>query len=322
MTDQPYQDLPATARETRQFFKLFADIAARSDIPPAAKVLHAIIADHVASKGFDTPGTRLLSRESGLDRTTVNASVSRLEETGLLTVERTGNGRRNRYRTGGEIQPAGNSIRSENPTGGKSQPAAEGKSSRKRPENPTTSRQTLSRQSPQPPKGGEAGDLLLQVTGRAEAAYREVFGTGLPAKWKRRIEKECRDGDGHALDSIDAAAIRGGQSMARAAKGTFGFAWVQRMLADRAAVAVRSAGRTTAETPEAKATREQLEADRQRRDKELSSAMQAHFDGLPKAEREKYLAAVARKTKRPDLLTAFARAEAWRDIQTKNSGRA
>ena len=70
-----------------------------------------------------------------------------------------------------------------------------------------------------------------------ESAYREVFGNGLPARWRRRIETECTKGDGHALEAITAGTIRGGQAAAHAAKKTFGPGWVFRFAADQAATA-------------------------------------------------------------------------------------
>lgn len=101
----------------------------RADISSSAKVLLAIIVDHIGNNSRSWPGTRLLSRESGLDRTTVLACIAKLEEVGLLTVERTGNGKRNYYRLpGGETPPVGKSNQSENPTdtGSKTPPEAVG----------------------------------------------------------------------------------------------------------------------------------------------------------------------------------------------------
>lgn len=108
---------------TERFYKLPQDVAARRDLPPAAKVLHAVIGDHMGANGCAWPGTRKLAEETGQNRGTVLRSTERLEAAGLLTVDRRGNGRVNHYRlarqSGRGTQPVGKPDRwwSENPTG-------------------------------------------------------------------------------------------------------------------------------------------------------------------------------------------------------------
>ncbi len=91
-----------------KFFKLYQALARRKDLTSSAKIVYAVIADHIGQNPDGYPGTRKLADETGLTRYTVMAAISRLEATGLLQVKRK-NRTRNRYvlpsETGGKIQP-------------------------------------------------------------------------------------------------------------------------------------------------------------------------------------------------------------------------
>ena len=81
-----------------RFYKLPRDLAARKDIPLAAKVVYAIIGDHIGKNGHAWPGVRRLGDMAGIGRNAVMRAVAKLEESGLLAVERRGNGQANHYR--------------------------------------------------------------------------------------------------------------------------------------------------------------------------------------------------------------------------------
>ena len=91
---------------TTRFYKLPADLAARSDLPGNAKVLLAVIADKIGGNAAAWPGARKLARAAGVSVEAVIQNVVKLEAAGLLAVERRDNGRSNRY-TLPDTQPNG-----------------------------------------------------------------------------------------------------------------------------------------------------------------------------------------------------------------------
>lgn len=71
-----------------RFYKLWADVASRRDIPPAAKVLSSVLEDRMGKNGCCWPGVRTLAKDCGVNESTISEAVSRLEEVGMLIVER------------------------------------------------------------------------------------------------------------------------------------------------------------------------------------------------------------------------------------------
>jgi len=109
-----------------KFYKLPADIASRRDLNSSDKILFAVIKNHLRNNSFCWPGKRTLMRETGLASKTVCDSIHRLEETGLLVVERPGNGKSNHYKSGSESEPVQrvNRFRNDTTTGSGSEPEA------------------------------------------------------------------------------------------------------------------------------------------------------------------------------------------------------
>lgn len=83
---------------TEKFYKLAVEIAGRTDLTPATKIVWAVLSNRIGDNGFCWPGVRKLGEDTGLDVSTVIRAVSRLERTGDLQVERRGSGRVNYYR--------------------------------------------------------------------------------------------------------------------------------------------------------------------------------------------------------------------------------
>ena len=79
------------------FYMLDAALAARRDLPPAAKIIMAIIARHIGHNGHAWAGTRTIAWEAGVRDQTVSQNIVRLEKAGLLEVQRRENGRSNLY---------------------------------------------------------------------------------------------------------------------------------------------------------------------------------------------------------------------------------
>ena len=88
-----------------RFYKLPRDLAGRRDVSLAAKVVYAIIKDHIGKNGHCWPGVRRLGEMAGIGRNAVMRAVATLEEANLLTVERRGNGKANHYRIASESGP-------------------------------------------------------------------------------------------------------------------------------------------------------------------------------------------------------------------------
>ncbi len=105
-----------------KFYMLDAALASRKKTRSSDKILLTIIRYHIEQKADCKPSIRTLAMESGLDRVTVLASISRLEAAGLLVVDRRGHGKSNHYRvmyeTGGETPPVEGTNRPESATTG------------------------------------------------------------------------------------------------------------------------------------------------------------------------------------------------------------
>jgi hypothetical protein len=108
-----------------KFYKLSQELAARPDLSASAKVVYSVLADRMGQNGEAWPGHRRLAKDTGLHRETVKESIARLVATGLLSVEKRGNGQVNHYwllgETGRKNQPvpvlSAEENRSENPAG-------------------------------------------------------------------------------------------------------------------------------------------------------------------------------------------------------------
>lgn len=113
-----------------KFYKLPQELTARKDLTASAKIIYAVIMDHLGNNKDCWPGKRKLVKKTGLSGDTVCNAIQRLESVGALVVDRRGNGRSNHYKTGLEIRPVRKSNRSENQTGGgqKTRPEAVRKS--------------------------------------------------------------------------------------------------------------------------------------------------------------------------------------------------
>lgn len=116
-----------------RFSKLWFRISARRDLTMAAKVIYSILANRIGNNGRCWPGTHKLAAEAGCNPSTIIETVQRLEDVGLLTVERR-NGATNVYRLcDGDppppgttrkpraVEPHGKPVRSK-PSGGAGEP--------------------------------------------------------------------------------------------------------------------------------------------------------------------------------------------------------
>lgn len=88
-----------------KFYKLPQDIAARKELQATDKIVYAVIVDFIGGNETGWPGKRCLMKKTGLADKTVCDSIKRLELSGLLIVERRGNGKSNHYKTGSESEP-------------------------------------------------------------------------------------------------------------------------------------------------------------------------------------------------------------------------
>ena len=99
------------------------------------------------------------------------------------------------------------------------------------PKPPATAGGCEGAKSPKPEKADSPAEAAVA------AAYREVFGTALPADWSRKIhraEKARASGDAEQLAKATAADIREGQARAARRKGgVFGWGWFRGALRDR-----------------------------------------------------------------------------------------
>lgn len=82
-----------------RFYKLDQALAARQDLPLVSKILYAVIVDHIGHNRDGWPGHRRLAKKIGCkSMDTVHKGIDALEKAGVLTIERPGNGKSNRYR--------------------------------------------------------------------------------------------------------------------------------------------------------------------------------------------------------------------------------
>jgi DNA-binding transcriptional ArsR family regulator len=81
-----------------RFYKLPVEIAGRRDLTSAGKVVWAALTDRMGKNGFCWPGMRTVAKDTGLGLRTVERVIKKLEDAGLLKVERRGNGQVNHYR--------------------------------------------------------------------------------------------------------------------------------------------------------------------------------------------------------------------------------
>ena len=101
-----------------KFYKLFVKITKRKDLTSSAKIVWAIITDHIGVNSYSWPGISTLMREAGLARQTVLDAIQSLEDVGLLDVLRRGIGKSNHYKTSLETRPVQKLDQSKNQTGG------------------------------------------------------------------------------------------------------------------------------------------------------------------------------------------------------------
>lgn len=80
-----------------KFYKLGRSLAARRDLRPSDKLIVAVLKDRIGGNGACWPGLRSLARDTGLTRPTILQSIDRLEQAGMLAVQRHGCGRLNSY---------------------------------------------------------------------------------------------------------------------------------------------------------------------------------------------------------------------------------
>jgi len=83
---------------TEKFYKLPADLAARTDLTPGEKVVWAVLANRIGDNGFCWPGVRLLADDTGLTVNGILKCLRSLERKHLLRIEHQGSGKVNHYR--------------------------------------------------------------------------------------------------------------------------------------------------------------------------------------------------------------------------------
>ena len=99
------------------WYRLWADVAAKTDLAGNDKVVLAIIGNHIRDKGYCWVGVKTLAREAGTSRRTALRGIERLEAARLLQVERRGKGKANHYRlTGDKMAPATKCYRGQTDT--------------------------------------------------------------------------------------------------------------------------------------------------------------------------------------------------------------
>jgi hypothetical protein len=94
------------------FYKLYSDLAARTDLPASAKVLLSVITDRMGKNGHCWPGMRRLAADTGAGVATIARDTRRLAAAGLLIVERRDKRRTSLYRL-----PAEGVLKTEHPKG-------------------------------------------------------------------------------------------------------------------------------------------------------------------------------------------------------------
>ncbi len=102
------------------FYMLDAAIAKRQDLSGTDKLILAIITRRIGGNGYCWPGIQRLAQDAGVTRQTVISSTRRLEENGLLVVNRHGTGQGNEYilpkQTSLKSRPVKKADQSRNPT--------------------------------------------------------------------------------------------------------------------------------------------------------------------------------------------------------------
>lgn len=92
---------------SERFYKLPQSLAGSPDIPPAAKIVFAAVADMIGNNGYCWPGVRQLGRKCGILPKTVCRAIETLEAKGYLMIERRSSGRSNIYRIGQSVPQNG-----------------------------------------------------------------------------------------------------------------------------------------------------------------------------------------------------------------------
>lgn len=82
-----------------RFYKVPQDIAARKDLRASDKIVYAVIMDHLGNNDHCWPGVRMIAKKTGLALQTVVNSIERLENGGLIYVQRNGIGKSNHYKS-------------------------------------------------------------------------------------------------------------------------------------------------------------------------------------------------------------------------------
>jgi len=84
-------DFVGFANDENRFWKLPRDLAERTDLSAADKLVFIAIVDRIGGNCVAWPGQRTLARDCGLNVKVVNRAVSRLSGLGLLDIERPAN---------------------------------------------------------------------------------------------------------------------------------------------------------------------------------------------------------------------------------------
>jgi hypothetical protein len=105
-----------------EFYKLPKDIAARRDLRPSDKLIYAVVLNCFNGKNVCWPGKRYLMRRTGLADKTVCEAIHRLEDAGVLIVERRGIGRSTCFRLPCESGSGSEPVQGVNHSGSGSEP--------------------------------------------------------------------------------------------------------------------------------------------------------------------------------------------------------
>jgi hypothetical protein len=101
-----------------KFYMLPKALAARKDLCSADKIVWAVLRDRIGDNGSCWPGVRSLGKDTGLPKSTVAESISRLENAGDLKVEHRSNGQSNRYYINETVPKTGRSEDQKRPESG------------------------------------------------------------------------------------------------------------------------------------------------------------------------------------------------------------
>lgn len=186
----------------------------------------------------------------------------------------------------------------------------------------------LTEEPPNPPQAGGSGgeDLHSDEEKKIEsafavvdAAHREVFGVGMPAKWRRQIKREVQHGDVAIFDRIDAKVIRAADAETKRKDRTLGFGWILR--------AASTAKPATPPTPpdddkkpfdlkrEIEKAKDSLQ---DRRDSAISNLRLYWFRRQPEHVRADYIQSQSGGIiQRADIIEGMAAMAAWNDEYEK-----